>query len=212
MNTKWNEDALIASDQYASVMEEDVLPWLESRQNVTLLPGYQDKPLYCVSWAADHPIGTVVLVHGFTENAMKLSELTFSLLHQGFSVLAYDQRGHGRSWRAEGLPHISVTHVDHFSDYVEDLRIVCASLLASLPSRDRILSGAISGYLPGRCSLRPHDRSESLRASPAGRHGHQQSRQPGAKRTELSVLHEALSRPGEFCHLLRHRSKPLSLV
>ena len=57
-----------------------------------------------------------------------------SLLKNGYSVLAYDQRGHGRSWRAENIPDISVTHVDHFSDYVDDLQTVCQSFRAKLPA------------------------------------------------------------------------------
>ena len=106
----FNEEYLVqAGSSYSRVMNGTVLPWLESRGSVSVVPGFENRPLYCVSYQAEHPVGTVFIVHGFTENALKYSELIFSLLHQGFSVVAYDQRGHGRSWRADGIPDISVS-------------------------------------------------------------------------------------------------------
>jgi len=133
MSDSFNEEFLVVSDHYADIMEKDVLPWLKKREHVLSVPGFNQNPLYCVFYDADRPRGTVVIVHGFTENAYKYSELIFSLLHQNFSVVAYDQRGHGRSWRAEGIPDASMTHVDHFSDYVADLKIICESVLSGMP-------------------------------------------------------------------------------
>ena len=125
MDPIFSEDDLIQSSDYAQVMSSVVIPWLESKQQVTTVSGFGDVPLYCVSYVADQPLGTVFIVHGFTENAYKYAELIWSLLHQHFSVVIYDQRGHGRSWRSEGIPDASVTHVDHFSDYVNDLDRIC---------------------------------------------------------------------------------------
>jgi lysophospholipase len=121
----FNEDFLVSSDHYAEVMEHEVLPRLKAAETVEMVPGGGGKPLYAVSYPADRPVGTVLIVHGFTENAFKYSELIFSLLRNHFSVIAYDQRGHGRSWRPEGIADPSVTHVDRFGDYVDDLKAVC---------------------------------------------------------------------------------------
>ena len=134
MTADFNSDFLIQSSSYSRVMNESVLPWLENRGTVSTVFSADNHPLYCVSYEAENPVGTVLLVHGFTENAFKYAELIYSLLHLGFSVLAYDQRGHGRSWRAEGIPDISVTHVDSFNDYVDDLQIVYDTFHDSLPS------------------------------------------------------------------------------
>ena len=125
MRNVFNEDFLVLSDHYSETMNDEVLPWLKSREKVKQISGEGGKPLYSVSYNADDPIATVFIVHGFTENAFKYAELIFSLLHNHFSVVAYDQRGHGRSWRAEGLSDSSVTHVDRFGDYVADLKAVC---------------------------------------------------------------------------------------
>lgn len=125
MNGLFNEDYLIQSPSYSQTMNSIVLPWLQKKEHVSMIHGSDGHPLFSVSYMADDPVGTVFLVHGFTENAFKYAELIWSFLHLHFSVVAYDQRGHGRSWRSEGLLSPSVTHVDHFSDYVDDLRCIC---------------------------------------------------------------------------------------
>jgi lysophospholipase len=126
-------------------MNQVVLPWLKDRETVETVPGEGEKPLYTVSYRADDPAATVVIVHGFTENAFKYSELIFSLLHNHFSVVAYDQRGHGRSWRAEGISDPSVTHMDHFEDYVSDLKAVCDHFLPSMPKPAFIFAHSMGG-------------------------------------------------------------------
>lgn len=125
----FNDDFLVQDPSYAEVMNETVLPWLQEKEQPSVIPGYEGRSLYCVSYMADKPAGTVLIIHGFTENAFKYAELIFSLLHLGYSVVSYDQRGHGRSWRADGVPAPSVTHVDRFGDYVSDMKIVCDTFL-----------------------------------------------------------------------------------
>lgn len=125
MNDLFNEDYLVRSPSYSQVMNQTVLPWLQKNEQVSVVPGFQDRPLYTVYYEAENPLATVMLVHGFTENAFKYAELIWALLHLRFSVVAYDQRGHGRSWRDEALSAPCVTHVDHFSEYIADLQAVC---------------------------------------------------------------------------------------
>lgn len=145
MDTRFNEDYLVQSSSYSDVMNHTVLPWLKGRADVRRIPGYDGRSLYCESWQADRPLGTVLIVHGFTENTLKYSELIWSLLHLRFSVIAYDQRGHGRSWRPDGVPDPSVTHVDHFSDYVKDLRTVCDTYSEIMPRPWFIFAHSMGG-------------------------------------------------------------------
>ena len=156
MTADFNSEYLVQSSSYGRVMNETVLPWLEARGCVSTVLSADHHPLYCVSYEAEHPVGTVLIVHGFTENAFKYAELIFSLLHLGFSVLAYDQRGHGRSWRAEGIPDISVTHVDRFSDYVEDLQTVYDSYKSNLPSPWFIFAHSMGGAVASLFLERGH--------------------------------------------------------
>lgn len=135
MNEQFNDDYLVRSPFYRNTMNNTVLPWLKEKECVSEIRGYDGRSLYCVSYHADEPVGTVLIVHGFTENAYKYAELIWSLLHLHFSVIAYDQRGHGRSWRDEDVADPSITHVDHFTEYVYDLKMISDTFrpVSSLP-------------------------------------------------------------------------------
>ena len=139
------ESGWIRSEHYQETMENVVQPRLASCREDTVLPGYREQPLFCSCFSAPKPRGTVVVLHGFTECADKFSEVIHGFLTAGYSVLAYDQRGHGRSWRKEGIDDLSLTHVDHFSDYVRDLEIVCEKLLKKLPKPWFIFAHSMGG-------------------------------------------------------------------
>ena len=143
-NERLNADGLICSADYAGTMNEVVLPYLEAHGRKTTVKGYQDRPLACVQYTAEQPRGTVLVLHGFTENAFKFSEISHSLLLNGYSVLAYDQRGHGFSWRSQTEDY-SLTHVDDFQEYVRDLEIVCDRLLKGMPKPWYLFSHSMGG-------------------------------------------------------------------
>ena len=131
--TCFNPDGLVLSGHYAETMNGVVAPWLAARRTDVTVAGEGGKPLFCSRFDAERPRGTVVIVHGFTENADKYAELIHSLLRCGYSVVAYDQRGHGRSWRDPAITDISLTHVDRFVEYVADLKSVCDAVLKAMP-------------------------------------------------------------------------------
>lgn len=157
MDPRFNEDYLVSSPEYAQTMDEVILPYLHEKEKITILTGTNGIRLYTVTYAADQPRGTVVIVHGFTENAFKYSELIYSLLRSGFSVIAWDQRGHGRSGREEKIPHHSITHVDSFSSYVQDLRIICDKLLAGMPKPWMVFSHSMGGAVTSLFLEQHHD-------------------------------------------------------
>ena len=141
----FNRDGLISAPDYAAAMNGGLLPRLQEYQTDRTVPGKGGVPLFCSLFRTDHPIGTVLVLHGFTENAFKYSELIWSLLMNRFDVIAYDQRGHGRSWRAPGIPDPSVTHVDRFEDYVDDLEIICNTFRNDFPKPWRIFAHSMGG-------------------------------------------------------------------
>ena len=141
-----NEDGLILSAHYQETMDQTVLPALRQRQRDTTVQGDGGKPLFCSFFTADAPKATAVIVHGFTENAFKFSELIHSLLFSGFNVCAYDQRGHGRSWRDDRVKDDpSLTHVQDFNEYVNDLKIVCDTLLPGSPKPWVVFAHSMGG-------------------------------------------------------------------
>ena len=157
MPNVFNEDFLISSPDYTSVMNETVLPALDACRHDRTISGKDRFPLFCSVFDAEAPVGTVLVLHGFTENTFKYSELIYSLLRNHFSVLAYDQRGHGRSGRVENLPHPSVTHVSRFEDYVDDLEIICDSVLRNLPKPWMIFAHSMGGAVASLFLERRHD-------------------------------------------------------
>lgn len=141
----FNEDGLLYAEGYAEAMASEVLPYIEARRAALQIEGDGGRPLYAARYDADAPAGTVLIVHGFTENADKFAELIHSLLRRGLSVVAYDQRGHGRSWRAEGLDDISLTHVDDFGEYVRDMECVVNTIVHDMPGPHRVFCHSMGG-------------------------------------------------------------------
>lgn len=154
-DARYNPDGLVLSGDYSHTMEAFVLPWLAARRTAQTLSGDGGKPIYCCRYdAGAAAAGTVLIVHGFTENADKFAELIHSLLRNGYSVVAYDQRGHGRSWRDPMLGDVSLTHVDDFTEYVRDMDVVVREVLSAMPKPHLLfahsMGGAVSAlYLEG---------------------------------------------------------------
>ena len=142
---RFNPDHLVLAFSYADTVAREVLPFLAAHQQDQRVPGADGKPLFCSRFSADRPAGTVLIAHGFTENAFKFSEVIYSLLQNGLSVVAYDQRGHGRSWRPEQISDLSLTHVDHFQTYVRDMEAIVDTVLSQMPKPWMIFAHSMGG-------------------------------------------------------------------
>ena len=145
MAALFNEDWLIQSEEYSETMNGTVRPWLAEKRKEIAVIGAESRKIICDRYETEHAKGTVVVLHGFTECAEKFSEIIFSLLRNGYSVLAYDQRGHGRSWRDERIQDSSLTHVDRFSEYTEDLAAVCDQAMQEMPKPWYLLAHSMGG-------------------------------------------------------------------
>ena len=142
---RFNPDGLVLSGEYARTMAEAVLPYLEERRTDVTVRGAGGVPLFGSRYDADSPAGTVLMVHGFTESAEKFAELIHSLLRNGYSVVAWDQRGHGRSWRDPAIADLSLTHVDRFEEYIGDMEAVCDRVLSRMPKPWRLFAHSMGG-------------------------------------------------------------------
>ena len=85
-----------------------------------------------------NPRGEVLITHGFGEHSGRYGALTEYLLEHGYSVTAYDHRGHGLS---DGLPG----HVESFAEYDDDL----AKLISSVRLRDQAAPLFVIGHSMG---------------------------------------------------------------
>lgn len=66
------------------------------------------------TWEVRNPKARLLIVHGVSEHLGRWAHVAEFFVARGYQVYAYDHRGHGGSG-GERL------HVDHFSDYVDDL-------------------------------------------------------------------------------------------
>ena len=144
-DARFNPDGLVLSGDYRGTMDGVVLPFLAARREEKMLAGDGDRPIYCARYDAARPVGTALIVHGFTENADKFAELIYSLLQNGWSVCAYDHRGHGRSWRDPALDDISLTHVDRFEEYVRDMEIIYENVVSAMPGPRVLFAHSMGG-------------------------------------------------------------------
>ena len=85
-----------------------------------------------------NPRAEILITHGFGEHSGRYGALTEHLLKHGYSVTAYDHRGHGLS---DGLPG----HVESFAEYDDDL----AKLISSVRLRDQATSLFVIGHSMG---------------------------------------------------------------
>ncbi len=107
----------IPEEQYEQTMKGVVEPALaEMREDVYI--DVKDGKYHAEVYENEQAQRAAVIVHGYTESAEKFRELSWHLLHEGFSVFVVDHRGHGLSLRQ--VEDTSITHVDRFDDYVDD--------------------------------------------------------------------------------------------
>jgi alpha-beta hydrolase superfamily lysophospholipase len=116
--------------------------------------------LHLQFWSADPrttPKGVVLVVHGLGEHIERYDGLAFALREQGWWVVGYDQRGHGRSPGARG----GLVQRD---DLLADLGMVVKRLRAlapQLPGPLVLLGHSMGGVVASRYV------AEGLAASPA---------------------------------------------
>ena len=80
------------------------------------------------------PRAVVLIVHGLGEHAGRYTHVAHQLMHWGFAVRAYDQRGHGESGGARGALPTDTALLDDLADVVDDTRLHSMRLLGSTGS------------------------------------------------------------------------------
>ena len=95
-------------------------------------------------WRVAMSRGTVVLVHGIAEHSGRYAHVAAQLNEWGWSVVAYDHRGHGHSEGARGA-------LRRDDDLVHDLAAVVAAVRAEQPEGPLLLLGHSMGGLVAAC-------------------------------------------------------------
>lgn len=126
-------DRFLGDEEYETRYETELLPYMLARRTDSMFSGCDGNPLHLTVYPAEEPtVGSVIILHGFTESAEKYTELAYYFVKNGLRVYAYDQRGHGTSYRA--VKKLTYTHADRFEDYVDDLAILASRVKAENPA------------------------------------------------------------------------------
>ena len=102
--------------------------------------GYRNAELFMQSWQVDQAKGVLLITHGIAEHSECYEKLANDLNQKGYTVFAWDLRGHGRSSGQRG-------YVESFDEFEKDLRIVVAKVKESCPETPLILFGHSMGGL-----------------------------------------------------------------
>lgn len=97
------------------VIHED----LEKIKTTGSISSFDGISLQYYYYPCENPIGTVVIIHGFTEFALKYEEIIYYFLEKGYNCFTYDQRSHGFS--GSGVSDRRYNHIEDFRDYSKDL-------------------------------------------------------------------------------------------
>lgn len=111
-------------------------------------------------WPVHRPVGTVVLVHGISEHSARYAHVADRLNIWGWSVEAYDQRGHGDSPGQRGA-------LRHGDDLLADLGALVATIHAECSDGPVVLLGhSLGGLVVGRYAAACTQRARPAWLSP----------------------------------------------
>jgi alpha-beta hydrolase superfamily lysophospholipase len=96
--------------------------------------------LFWESDYADRPKAHVGVVHGYADHCGRYRKFIDALVAEGFSVHAFDYRGHGQADGRRG-------YCERFSDFVDDLEVFWSRVLAAASSKRALLIAHSHGAL-----------------------------------------------------------------
>lgn len=166
-----NEEArnidIISDDQFQQNMITEIEPLLNKIRKNGFFSRESQKNLYYEEYISKDATKSIVISHGFTENAEKYKELIYYFYREKYNVFIMDHQGHGKSFRL--LTDYSITHVEKFDDYVEDLKaFVEKKVKPDSDGKPLILFAHSMGGAIGGCYIEkyPNDFEKAIFSSP----------------------------------------------
>ena len=157
---------VIKEDEYLQCIIE-VEETLSAHAKEGTFKSFDGLNIFYRNYLVENPVGSIVIVHGFTEYCKKYTELAWYFINNGYNVFTYDHRGHGLSERqVEGLV---LAHVNSFEDYVKDLERFIEDIVVPCAGKENIniFSHSMGGSVTTLYLMRCGDRiSRALLSSP----------------------------------------------
>lgn len=157
---------LLNEENYEHEMQTIVEPALEECRQISRLDTLDGRYISYEEYYCDAPIGIVVISHGFTESAEKFREMIWYYLQMGYKIFAVDHCGHGHSYRY--VEDVSITHIEKFDDYVDDLHCLVERIKQKYPELPRYIYGhSMGGGVAARYIQKyPDDFSKAILTAP----------------------------------------------
>jgi alpha-beta hydrolase superfamily lysophospholipase len=106
--------------------------------------------------APGEPRAGVLVTHGYADHCGRYEEISGRLARQGFSVMAFDYRGHGQASGQRG-------HCDHFDEYLADFERACATVRKSLGDKPLVVVAHSHGaHIALRALVDPQRRPKGI--------------------------------------------------
>jgi lysophospholipase len=155
----------ISEQNYAQDMATKVMPFFATGVKGTVI-GKDGIPLAYIKFENPQEIGAIVIVNGRSENYDFYAEPAYDLAQQGYSVYVYDHRGQGFSGRL--LTNTQIGHVEHFDDYVDDMKTFVDTVVNAKPhAKKYIFAHSMGGAISALYGMRyPNDFDAYVLSSP----------------------------------------------
>ena len=156
-------------DGYEAAMEETVVPYLVARRETGFFERVPGEEIYYEHYSNENRIGTLVLLHGFSEGIGKFREVIYYFLQGGMEVWAMQQREHGKSFRSTDDPYL--VHLTDYQDLIEDLHYYVENIVKqhpdTLPDKMALYAHSMGGGVSA-CYLEryPDDFARAVLSSP----------------------------------------------
>ena len=127
---------LINEQNYIKTMTEEVEPFLSEKGKVTAFTSFDGNQISYEEYNNPEEKGAVIVIHGFTESAEKMREVSYYFYNEGYSVYALDLRDHGNSFRTSDVA--GRVDTDDFGKYEKDLECLVDKVIKAENSERKI--------------------------------------------------------------------------
>ena len=136
--------ATVHNTDYKMMMDNEVTQLWQQRDQ-GYVPGVEGKKLFWVSFTDPRHEKAIVIMNGRVESVWKYQEIFYHLFTLGYDVYSFDHRGQGLSDRLTEDQQIG--HVNRFSDYITDARILIDSFDLKRYNKRFMLAHSMGGAI-----------------------------------------------------------------